>query len=87
MALMDARQEDLDGMTSPYRMLSPYMVTDVETVAEFILRYYKPEIYKEFGKEYAKTLIESHQMYFECFGVDWISKHDSVTGSIVSFYG
>ena len=72
---------------SPYQLFKRCKVTDVKTVAEFLDRYYKKDRYTGRGKEYTATVLNAHEKVFEGFGVDWISKFESVTGEVVSFYG
>ena len=74
-------------MTTPFELFKSNRVTDVKTVAEFLDRYYRPDRYTGRGEEYAAVLLKSHEEEFNESGVDWISKHDSLTGSVVSFYG
>lgn len=74
-------------MTTPFELFKSHRVTNVKTVAEFLDRYYRPDRYTGRGEEYAATLLKSHEEDFNELGVDWISKHDSLTGSVVSFYG
>lgn len=63
-----------------------YQVGDCKTHEEFMDKYYKHNKYKGRGEEYAKSLLESHQKSLLEDGVDYISKHESITGRIVSFY-
>jgi len=74
-------------MTTVSEVFKDVAVTDVCTVAEFLDRYYKPDRYTGRGEEYAAAVLESHVHGFEIYGVDWISRHDSMTGQVVSFYG
>lgn len=74
-------------MTTPFELFKSDRVTDVKTVAEFLDRYYRPDRYTGRGEEYAAVVLKSHEKDFNELGVDWISKHDSLTGSVVSFYG
>ena len=71
----------------PFDIFKSDKVTDVKTVTEFLDRYYRHDKYKGRGDEYATILLKHHEEDFKKFGVDWISKHDSLTGSVVSFYG
>ena len=74
-------------MTTPFELFKSNRVTDVKTVAEFLDRYYRPDKYTGRGEEYAAAILKSHEEDFNKSGVDCISKHDSSTGSVVSFYG
>lgn len=63
-----------------------HAVTDVNTISEFLDRYYKHDRYKGRGEEYASCLLSSHENDFIKHGVDTISHHDSNTGTVVAFY-
>lgn len=65
--------------------MRPYQVFDCKTQEEFLIKYYKHERYKGRGEDYADCLLKSHQEDLRRDGVDWISRHDSITGRIVSF--
>ena len=71
----------------PFDIFKSDKVIDVNTVAEFLHRYYRPDRYTGRGEEYATILLKHHEDDFKKFGVDWISKYDSLTGNVVSFYG
>mgnify|MGYP006921406845 CR=1 FL=1 len=66
-------------------MFEKYRV-EAASVAEFLDRYYKPNRYKEQGKEYAAVLLASHEKDFRNKGFDIISRHDSVTGKVVAIF-
>lgn len=70
-----------------YYSFQEYRVTDVQTVAEFLAKYYKRDRYTGRGAEYAACLLASHTKSFEVDGYDIISHHDSNTGEVVAFYG
>ena len=61
-------------------------VTDVNTVEEFLRRYYKPDRYTGRGAEYAACVLKSHTEHLQRHGYDLISRHESVTGQVVTFY-
>lgn len=61
------------------------IVIDVKTVEEFVYKYRLPSSYKSRGKEYEKAILKSHKAELEADGYTVISKHSSVTGSIVYF--
>jgi hypothetical protein len=63
-----------------------YRVNDVDTVAEFLARYYKPERYTGRGEEYAAGLLASYQANYDRDGFTFISRHDSKTGEIVALF-
>lgn len=73
--------------TTAFDLFKSYKVNDVNSVAEFLDRYYKKDRYTGRGKEYAAAVLKSHEKCFEVDGVDWISKHESRTGEVVAFYG
>mgnify|MGYP001593244694 CR=1 FL=1 len=58
-----------------------------DNVADFLLRFYKSERYHGRGEDYAAALLASHEADFANDGFDVISRHDSVTGKTVAFYG
>jgi len=74
-------------MTTPYEVFKDRKVTDVKTVAEFLDRYYRKDRYIGRGEDYAAYLLKSNEDDFKAYGVDWISRHDSLTGEVVAFYG
>lgn len=63
-----------------------YQVHDCRDVAEFLARYYRPDRYTGRGKEYAAALLESYTQEYADRGFVFISRHDSVTGRIVSLF-
>ena len=72
--------------TTPFQLYRNFAVTDVKTIQDFLNRYYKHDRYKGRGEKYAVCLLASHTETLEEHGVDWISHHDSNTGTVVSFY-
>lgn len=60
---------------------------EAASVADFLDRYYKPDRYRGRGEEYAAGLLASHQQDFAKHGYDLISRHDSVTGQAVAYFG
>jgi len=78
--MIDQREIDLK------ENFKKYQVTDCKTLEDFLKKYYKEDRYFGRGEEYAKSLLEFHQEYLNDYGYDFISRHDSVTGRIVSFY-
>jgi hypothetical protein len=74
------------GYTSQFERFKQYQRSDVSTVEQFLSRYYKPERYTGRGEEYAAGLLATYQREVEQSDFCFISHHDSVTGSIVSFY-
>lgn len=74
-------------MASPFEIFKSCAVTDVKTVAEFLDKYYRKDRYTGRGEEYAKEVLRNHEAGFKELGVDWISKHESLTGAVVAFYG
>ena len=63
-----------------------YEVTDVNSVEEFLDKYYKRRRYTGRGEEYAAGLLKSYKGTMSRRGWIFISHHDSNTGEIVSFY-
>ena len=55
-------------------------------VEDFLKKYYKHDRYTGRGKEYAALLLKNYQDEFDEYGFTYISKWDSDTGDIVSFY-
>lgn len=65
-------------------------VTDVNSVTEFLARYYKPDRYHGRDREtpgYSAGLLASHEADYQRHGFDIISRHDSVTGKVVAYFG
>lgn len=60
---------------------------EAASVADFLDRYYRPDRYRGRGEEYAAGLLASHQQDFAKHGYDLISRHDSVTGQAVAYFG
>lgn len=60
---------------------------EADSVEDFLSRYYKPERYIGRGEEYAQSLLRSYQNEFEQEDFAFISRHDSVTGKAVAFFG
>ena len=71
---------------NPKQLFTEYAVNDVNTPADFLARYYRPERYTERGEEYAAVLLASYTSDYERDGFVIISHHDSVTGKIVAMY-
>jgi len=63
-----------------------YEVKDVRTIEEFLTRYYKQDRYTGRGEAYAKELLNDYKESFAKEGFIIISRHDSSTGSTVSFF-
>ena len=64
-----------------------FIATDVATIEEFLDKYYRPDRYCARGEDYAASLLASHKAHFARWGHDLISRHDSVRGEAVWFYG
>ena len=58
-----------------------------DSVASFLEKYYKPQRYQERGEAYAAAVLASHEQHFERCGYDIISRHESVTGKVVAYFG
>jgi hypothetical protein len=86
------REKDADEISSlcyfcqveikGYNSFKKYQVTDVNTVKEFVDRYYKPDR----TKYCYQALIDSRIVDINEKGYTIISHHDSITGEVVSFY-
>ena len=63
-----------------------YEVTDVNSVEEFLDKYYKRRRYTGRGEEYAACVLASHKARLAKNGWFFISRHESNTGDPVSFY-
>ena len=59
---------------------------EAESVKDFLEKYYKPDRYHGRGEDYAASLLASHEVHFERYGYDVISRHDSVTGKVVAYF-
>jgi hypothetical protein len=62
-----------------------------ESVGDFIDRYYKPDRLQDFPGdmegERRQRLINNYTRELESCGYCFISRHDSITGRVVSFFG
>lgn len=58
-----------------------------ESVEDFLERYTKPQRHNGRGEEYEKARIKSYSEQLKKDGYTIMSKHESVTGEIVSYYG
>jgi len=67
-------------------LIKAYRV-EATDVADFLERYYRPERYHGRGEEYAAELRQSYEKEYQEQGYCFISRHDSVTGRTVSFFG
>ena len=74
-------------MLDKEKTLFKYNQVKATSVADFLARYYKPARYTGRGKEYAAGLLASYEAEFERDGYTFISRHDSVTGNYVAFFG
>lgn len=79
-------------MWNAYEAWRANAVTDVQTVEEFLLRYYKPDRYQPhvpgmWGAERCARMIADRKADLARDGVCIISRHDSITGRLVAFYG
>ena len=61
-------------------------VDDVSSVEEFLQRYYKKDRYEGRGPEYAQLILANCKKEIEEMGMTYISRFESITGEVVSFY-
>ena len=73
-------------MSNLYQSFKKYEVKDVKTIEEFLNKYGKYDRYLGRGKEYFNCCVESHKKDLERDGYTIISRHDGVTGQVISFY-
>jgi hypothetical protein len=57
------------------------------SIEEFLENYTRREKHSGRGKEYVECRIKSHKDDLEKYGYTIITRHDSVTGDTVSYYG
>ena len=57
-----------------------------KNVDEILNKYGKYDRYMGRGKEYFNACVTSHQEDLDKYGYDIITKHDSNTGKVVSFF-
>ena len=69
-----------------YEKLKKYAVP-AASVEDFRRRYTKPDRLTARGPAYAAAVIQAAQEDFTRFGYTLISRHDSITGEIVAYYG
>jgi len=60
-------------------------IKDVNSVEEFIDKYYKHSRYKGRGEDYAKSLLKSHEEDYKEYGYTLISRHESNLGVALYF--
>jgi hypothetical protein len=63
-----------------------YAVTDVNSVDEFMTKYYKREKYTDRKNGYAESLLNDYKNYFAKNGFCVIISIDSNTGNLVTFF-
>jgi hypothetical protein len=73
-------------MYNVYDGFKKYAINDVKNMEEFLQKYTKHDRHYGRGEEYAKSRIKSYQEKFDRDGFTFMSRHESVTGQIVSFY-
>lgn len=73
-------------METTKNLFRKYAVQDVKNVAEFCNKYYKPERFQQQGEQYMKAVLDTCREEVKNQGYTIISKHDSITGKVVSFY-
>lgn len=61
------------------------IVSDVTSLNEFLDKYYKHDRFRGRGKEYENAIIESCKKELQEDGIVIISKHESITGTVVAF--
>lgn len=69
-----------------YEKMKRYQV-QAKSVEDFRQRFTKPDRYQKRGPEYVAAVLEYAHNCMERFGYTIISRHDSVTGEIVAYYG
>lgn len=74
------------GDNDLYEHFKKYEVLDCIDLKSFMEKYYKHDRYQGRGEEYTYNLFMSHRDYLLNHGFDFISRHDSITGRVVSFY-
>ena len=57
------------------------------SVEDFRKRYTRPSAYQQRGAEYVAAVLESARRDLEKYGYTIISRHDSITGDVVAYYG
>lgn len=72
-------------MTSLYETFKRCQVYAAD-VGDFLHRYMKPERYALRGSEYMAAVLQSARDDLNKYGYVIISRHDSITGEVVSFY-
>lgn len=69
-----------------YEKMKKYKVQAV-SVEDFRKRYTRPSAYQQRGAEYVAAVLESARRDLEKYGYTIISRHDSITGDVVAYYG
>lgn len=73
-------------MWNGYDVFKKYEV-QADSLGDFLKRYTKRDRHEARGAEYVKFRIESHIKELNNNGYTFITRHDSVTSEIVSYYG
>lgn len=58
-----------------------------DSIEEFLNKYTKPRSHGERGEEYVQDRIQFHKERLSNYGYTFITRHDSITGDNVSYYG
>ncbi len=58
-----------------------------DSVKDFLEKYYRPERYHGRGEDYATAILVNHERNFRERGYDIISRHESITGQVVAYFG
>jgi len=79
-------QQSARGGCNLYFSFQKYEVF-ADCISSFIAQYGKPRRYSERGEEYMSAVLKSHQESLQEYGYTIITRHDSITGKTVSYYG
>jgi len=60
---------------------------EAKSVEDFLKKYYRHDRYHGRGDDYASVVLASHKRDFTEQGYTIISRHESVTGEVVAYFG
>lgn len=73
-------------MLNAYEQFKKYEVV-AESVEDFLKKYTKPSRHEGRGKDHVKIRIESYTEELNKYGYCLMSRHESITGDCVTYYG
>jgi hypothetical protein len=72
-------------MSKPIPTWATRCAVRVNSTADFLAHYYKPDRYRGRGQQYADSLLNSYEQEVKENGYTFISHHDSANGRLVAY--